>query len=393
MPDERRLAPRGDVSRTPDEEGNVKRRLVREESVRQLAVVPDGLPVVSRDDQDQGPAARPKVVPERSQSGIHSRDLAQVGIAGEDAVERRGGIVRGMAVVDVDPEEPRTGGNGGEPPARASDDLRRRPFRDAEPVAGRPLGIVLIVDVETAGQPETGIERIRPDEGRRGESPRLEKGCERGHVVAQPEAGCCAHAVLIGIETREDVDVRGERDDVLGGVLEDGASAARRSVGPFPASLPRNPPRPPEGVDRDEHDVRRRPGERRPLPAAHEARRRPRGPPRGELGPRLPPRPPRREAPRAFRSRERLTPGSQTVRTDYHCRAPEPGPRWPGTRPSATFEIPRRRPPGASLDGFQELLDGIGVLPFGPICMYLEVAFAARIRRCACLFFVEPPIW
>src|SRR5688572_16108886 len=83
-------------------------------------------------------------------------------------------------------------------------------------VRGRAaLPVVVVVEVKALIEVETGIERKRRDEG----PARITRGTQTlGHglnLVVQHVSGVLPHAVLVRIETGEDVDVGGEGDDVV----------------------------------------------------------------------------------------------------------------------------------------------------------------------------------
>jgi len=99
--------PPGRQAGAPDQQGDVKRRLVEEEPVRGLAVLAQALAVVGGDGDDRAGREAPAL--ERGEEtphlGVGEGDLAVVGAPGMARGPGGGWRVRGVGVVEVDPEE------------------------------------------------------------------------------------------------------------------------------------------------------------------------------------------------------------------------------------------------------------------------------------------------
>ena len=85
----------------------MQRRLVREETVRQLAVVAQPFPVVAGDDHQRGPAGSvPGGIEQWAEREVGEGHLAGVRRVGVLPVVRGRRLVRGMRVEHVYPREP-----------------------------------------------------------------------------------------------------------------------------------------------------------------------------------------------------------------------------------------------------------------------------------------------
>jgi hypothetical protein len=73
----------------------------------------------------------------------------------------------------------------------------------------------VVVDVEAGVEAEARVERKGAHERARAIARLLEARGQRLRVARKAEAGVVAHAVLVRVQARQDVGVRGQRDDVV----------------------------------------------------------------------------------------------------------------------------------------------------------------------------------
>jgi hypothetical protein len=176
-----RVAPCGDEVRAPHEERNVERRLVREETVRQLAVVSERLAVIGGHDQERRGPRRSKSFEQRRQGVVGGRDFSEIEVRSEARPEGLGGVVGRMRIVDVDPEKARPTRTGSKPLEPARDGFRGARLLDLEVLGLVHLLVELLVDVEARRQTEARVERISGDESAGREARRLKRLRERVH--------------------------------------------------------------------------------------------------------------------------------------------------------------------------------------------------------------------
>ena len=230
-----------------------------------LAVVAQGLPVVSGQN-DEGPLRGDGIaerIEEPPQDLVRVGDLSVIellGIAGEERLGRRIGI---MGIVKMDPEEPGrlrsfepSSGpveNGPGPPLPAGFDPRILLLRPQ----------IVVVDVESAAQAKTRVERKSADKRPGGVARCLELGGQGRGARRDDEIRVVVDSMGRGRRAEQDVDVgRKGRDRVGVSPLEDdglprepvdiGGQAPRRAQDSDPVGT--------KGIDRDEQDVR--PGRR-----------------------------------------------------------------------------------------------------------------------------------
>ena len=192
----------------PEHERDVERRLVREEAVGLLSMVAECLAVVRGHDEERRAGLRFDLG--------HSGDFTEIRVRDVIRVERRRGAVGSMTVVEMNPEEAGAAGGAGIPALRGRHDVGGAPLGQHELVRLETLRISLVVDVEAPRQAEARVERKPSDERARRVPLRFQEGRERRERIGKTETFVVPHPVLVRIETREDVRVRRERDDVVG---------------------------------------------------------------------------------------------------------------------------------------------------------------------------------
>jgi hypothetical protein len=234
--------------------------------VRQLSVLREALPVVAGRDHQQ--ALRTPVLAnpgeQPAELGVREGDLARVAVAREGAGKARGRIVRGVRIVEVDPEEETRGGRSS-PGERRVHHAIRASLRVAHR-AGDPILHPVVVGLEASGEAEAPVEHQRADDGRRGVSGVAHALRESRDPLVEAMDRVVAHAVGRRVEPRHQGGVsrkrqrrrgdgRGEANPRRGERVQVRGMGARRAVAADVVG--------PQGVDRDqEHTIRRGAGRR-----------------------------------------------------------------------------------------------------------------------------------
>ena len=279
MPGERGVAALSGKVPRPEKERHVERRLVREEPVGLLAVLAARFAVVGRHDEERGRrAGGANRVEERRESRIRERDVAEVEVVRESLAELGGRVVGSVRVVDVDPQEAGPARLPAIPVERRRDDRRSGTLLDPEIRRVLRLAVEHVVHVEPAREAVARVQREGRHEGAGRVSAFAEDRRGRREPVLEAKARVVPHAVLEGIEPRQDVDVGRERQDVLS--VREGED---EPVGGDGVEMRRRAPRVSAeadgvraaGVDRHEDDVADRAGRRRRrgAPAARDGSR------------------------------------------------------------------------------------------------------------------------
>ena len=142
--------------RIVENERHPKRRLVREDAVRGLAVVPEGFAVIRRQD-DEGVGGRARVengLKERAERRIGRGDFTRIGITRKSRRKWLRCGVRIVRLVKMDPAKPRFSLRPlfSEPAPCGRDSLDPRAFLFQERRAGRRVNERIVVDVKASGQ-------------------------------------------------------------------------------------------------------------------------------------------------------------------------------------------------------------------------------------------------
>ena len=199
------------VDRAGDDEGNVERVIVHEETVGPLAVTAQPLAMIADDDNDRLliEAGRPKPGEHSTDLLIRKGDLAviQTGepTTPEVGTKRLGRLVRAVRVIQVDPGEKRCIPAGVEPMKRRVDHLIRGPLNRGQVDVLELLQVELVVvDAKPLIQTPAAIENERADE-RAGLVPTLrERFGQRRLGLAEGRGAVQAYAVIRRVETRHD---------------------------------------------------------------------------------------------------------------------------------------------------------------------------------------------
>ena len=274
---DRRVDPRGRQFLGPEDQRHGERGLVGEKAMRRLAVIPQSLAVIRRDDHQRvrAPVAGRHDLEKPAHVLVGGSDLAQVGIPGEAGRERRRRLVGNVGLVQVDPEEPGLALVPPPPGRGGRHHLVAAPLRDGEAL-GRTLRVGVVVDLEPPVQPVAGVQRERGDERRGAESSVAEGFGGRRHRFGQHEAGVIAHPVLVGQAARQKVRVRRQRHHAVRVRPAEDPAAAREAVevGSLRGRVPREPDGVgPQGVDRHQDDIPNEPWCGRLRPAGLRRRR------------------------------------------------------------------------------------------------------------------------
>ena len=266
VPGERRVASLPGKVPRPQKQRHVERRLVREEPVGFLAVLAARFAVVGRHDEERWRrVCGADRVEERRESRIRERDVAQIEVVRESLAELGWRVVGSVRVVNVNPQKAGPARLPAVPVERRRDDRRTGALLDAEVRGVLRLAVNHVVHVEPAGEAVPRVQRKGRHEGAGRVSHPVKDRRRRRESIVEAEARVVPHAVLEGIEPRQDVDVRWERQDVLPvgeredeTVGRDGVEVRRRA-----SRVPAEPDGVrAAGVDRHEDDVAD-PGSRR----------------------------------------------------------------------------------------------------------------------------------
>ena len=242
----------------PQEKRDVERRLVREKPVSQLAMVAASLAMVGGHDEQRERPRRCHGVEKRSQRRVGECDLSEVGIVRKARPPGLRRIIGRMGIKDMDPQKAASTSVAGEPGDCRSDGLRRAGFRHLQFLGLVRLRIHLPIHGETAGEPEALVQSERGDESGRVEPGGAEESGRGRRPRAELVTAVVPHAVLVGIETGQDVGVRRQGHDVLGVCEREDPALGRESVevrrGPPPVAVEAERVEP-QRIDRDQHDV------------------------------------------------------------------------------------------------------------------------------------------
>ena len=213
-----------------NDERDVKRRFVGEQTVRLLAVLAKRLSMIAGDDDDRRPRGIAHIVEKRRERRVGRRYLAVVRLSGVLAVERRRRTVGRVRIEHVHPGEPAGAFVRADPIAREGHHGCRRPLGHDElsRVARFPESIV--VDVEPLIQAETRVQRKGGDEGTGRVTSLLENRRERTCARREPIAAVLADAVDVRILTGENARVRWQRKDGLRMRKREADAFARKPV-------------------------------------------------------------------------------------------------------------------------------------------------------------------
>ncbi len=214
-------------ARPGEDERHAQGGVVDEELVFVLAVVPEALAVVGRDDDEgvQGLARLLQPLEKPSDLRVGVGHLAVVGYRPEALPPGGRGVVRRVGVEDVDPGEERPVAGGSQPRQRRVHDRGRAAGAalQAQSPSGRAAEGV-VEDVEAPIEPRVAGYRVGPDEPARRVAG-LSEQCGQGRVGrVEGRREVVADPVLVGLPSREDRDVGraclGYLDD---GVLDEDA--------------------------------------------------------------------------------------------------------------------------------------------------------------------------
>jgi hypothetical protein len=238
---------------------HLQRSVIKEKPVIDLLLFPQGLPVVPGDD-DERPVQKAFILQlfeEPAEDMIDIGDLAVIFPVPVFGVERRGRGVGKMGVEEMGPAE--------EPFAAVLLEPGREGRENGPGIALRPEAFqrlppldVVVIQVEAAGESETGIQRKRGDEGRGPEALALEQRGEGRQVRTQGVGPVVMDEMVDGIHPRHDRAMRrqGQRDLGIGVGEPDpfgGQPVQVRGPGPGVPVTPETVR--PHGVDRDQEDV------------------------------------------------------------------------------------------------------------------------------------------
>jgi hypothetical protein len=216
VPGERRVAALSGKGPRPEEKRHVERRLVCKEPVGLLAVLAPRLAVVGRHDEERWRRVDgANGVEQRGEGRVRERDVAQIEVVREALAELGGRVVGSVRVVDVDPQEARPARLPAVPVERRRHDRRPGALLDPELRGVLCLPVEHVVHVEPTGKAVTRVQREGRHEGAGRESRFAKDRRGRRETILEAEARVVPDAVLEGIEPRQDVDVRRERQDVL----------------------------------------------------------------------------------------------------------------------------------------------------------------------------------
>ena len=135
-----------------------------------------------------------------------------------------------MRVIQMNPHEP-LARSVFVPPAHGGLEDRARAALLLDEVDGcLTLPVVVVVLVETLIEAETGVERKCADESARRVTSGAEESRDRRMFRVQCKSCILTHAVLIGIQPRQDVHVRRKREDVVRVGIRKNDSAAGQGI-------------------------------------------------------------------------------------------------------------------------------------------------------------------
>ena len=165
--------------------------IVREQAVRQLAVIAEALAVIGGDDDERRSRLRGERVEQRTERGVGPRHLAQVRIGRDTARATR-------PAVDTARADRSTCTNANHLPGccrihveRGTHDLVGAAVGQDEVDLRSDLADLVVVDVEARREAESSVERKAADEPAGGEAERLES-CRDGRLVsARDDSPCC----------------------------------------------------------------------------------------------------------------------------------------------------------------------------------------------------------
>src|SRR5438132_611361 len=149
-------------------------------------------------------------------SGAHPRfvesvvdecDFAEVEIACVLRGEGLGRAVRGVRIIEVNPHESLLALVRSPPTRRGAEDRRRRTLLNHEVEGGLPFSVVVVINIEALIEAKSRIERKRADERTRRVGGAAQHRRDRFVFRIELESGVVAHAMLIGIQTGQYVDV------------------------------------------------------------------------------------------------------------------------------------------------------------------------------------------
>ena len=223
MPHRLREARLAQQARAEEDERHPERRVVGEDAVRPLAVLPSRLAVVGGEDHERPPvaAALQERAEEGLESGVGRGHLSRVGVGGEAPRERLGRRVREVRLIEVDPEEGRGPFAAAQPLEGQGDGAGARPLVLTEPQAVVAGQEAVVVHVEAGREPELRGQREGAHESPRAVAAGLEQGGQRVLALRKAEAAVVPHPVLQRVSAREDIGMRGKGDHVVGvGTLE-----------------------------------------------------------------------------------------------------------------------------------------------------------------------------
>src|SRR5438552_7066895 len=192
-------------SRFPDEQRNLERRLVREQSVSQLAVIAERFAMIRSDDQQSvfTEEWRERFV----ESVVDECDFAEVEIACVLRGEGLGRAVGGVRIIEVKPHESLLALVRSPPTRRAVENRSRRTLLNHEVERGLPFSVVVVINIEALIEAKSRIERKRADERTRRVAGAAQHRGDGFVFRIELESGVVAHAMLIGIQTGQYVDV------------------------------------------------------------------------------------------------------------------------------------------------------------------------------------------
>ncbi len=216
-----------------EDERHTQRRLVGEDAVRRLPVLPERLAVVGGED-DERPLARgcrEERLEERPEGGVRGRHLALVGLVREGGRQRGRRLVREVRLVQVDERKPLLAADRVDPSPGRAHRVLSRPLGHGEGGRARSSHPV-VVHLEPAVEPEARVERERADEGPGAPALLAQDRGEGRPVRGETEARVVVNPVAQRVVAGEQVGVRGQGHHVVRPCRLEADALGRQAVDP-----------------------------------------------------------------------------------------------------------------------------------------------------------------